>query len=670
MWISTFAYYIYSIARNEMEVKKKRYFIFVFYYIVLAVILWFLPIDCVIENNFATRYTTGMSVFFTYGISAIAMTVIIGLLIIHLKNLKNQKYIPVFLFLIIGGVAIVVQIFNPQLLLMTYVETFICVIMYFTIENPDIKLMNQIALAKDHAEKANRAKSDFLSSMSHEIRTPLNAIVGFSEMIEYETEIEACKEDARDIIMASHNLLEIVNGILDISKIEANKMEIINKDYSLVSELENLSKLMIPRIGEKPIELVTNFAPDIPPTLHGDIGKIKQILTNLLTNAIKYTDAGRIDFKVKCVNDKNKCKLMFSVSDTGRGIKNEMIHSLFTKFNRLDEDKNSTIEGTGLGLAITKSLVEMMGGKIVVQSEYGIGSNFTVYLPQRITYTNYELEVNKIEENYNFSGYKVLIVDDNRLNLKVADKLLKKYKIDTTLVESGIECIKLIQSNKNFDLILMDDMMPKLKGTETLLKLKEMSDFHIKTVVLTANAFTGIREKYIQDGFDDYLSKPIEKTELLNILSKHLTKKDCSKNIVSNAVTVEMQVKEKYLNRKILIIDDNKLNIKVAYRILKPYGFLIEEVYSGKDGIEKVKNNRYDLIFMDYMMPEMDGIEALKNLKTLPNFKTPVVVLTADSVEGAREKFLRAGFDEYIAKPINKDVLDEVLAKIFRGQEF
>jgi len=294
MWISTFAYYIYSIARNEMELKKKRYFIFVFYYIVLAVILWFLPIDCVIENNFATRYTTGMSVFFTYGISAIAMTVIIGLLIIHLKNLKNQKYIPVFLFLIIGGVAIVVQIFNPQLLLMTYVETFICVIMYFTIENPDIKLMNQIALAKDHAEKENRAKSDFLSSMSHEIRTPLNAIVGFSEMIEYETEIEACKEDARDIIMASHNLLEIVNGILDISKIEANKMEIINKDYSLVSELENLSKLMIPRIGEKPIELVTNFAPDIPPTLHGDIGKIKQILTNLLTNAIKYTDAGRV----------------------------------------------------------------------------------------------------------------------------------------------------------------------------------------------------------------------------------------------------------------------------------------------------------------------------------------------------------------------------------------
>lgn len=259
--------------------------------------------------------------------------------------------------------------------------------MYFTIENPDVKMIKELNIAKDQADKANRAKTEFLSNMSHEIRTPLNAIVGFSElMIDNENLPAETKEHAKDIVDASHNLLEIVNGILDISKIEANKMEIINKQYNPREVFNSLAKLVSPRIGEKPIEFKTVFSPDLPGVLNGDVGKVKQIVLNLLTNACKYTDKGEIIFNINCVNriEEHTCLLYISVKDTGRGIKQQDMNKLFQKFERIDEDKNTTVEGTGLGLAITKSLTEMMGGRINAVSKYEEGSTFRVYLEQEI----------------------------------------------------------------------------------------------------------------------------------------------------------------------------------------------------------------------------------------------------------------------------------------------
>ena len=272
----------------------------------------------------------------------------------------------------------------PQLFIIGFVFSLIVIIMYFTIENPDVKLLNELELAKQNAERANEAKTDFLSSMSHEIRTPLNAIVGFSNSILEDETIEEAKAEAKDIIMASQNLLEIVNGILDISKIEAGKMEIVEVEYCPLEVFDNIAKLIKPRIGEKPIELKTNFSPDIPAVLYGDMNKVREVITNLLTNAAKYTEKGIIDLSVQCINTKNKSKLVISVEDTGRGIKPDKIDKLFTKFQRLEEDKNTDIEGTGLGLAITKSLVDMLDGKIEVDSTYGKGSTFTVTLNQRI----------------------------------------------------------------------------------------------------------------------------------------------------------------------------------------------------------------------------------------------------------------------------------------------
>ena len=294
--------------------------------------------------------------------------------------------------------------------------------------------------------------------MSHEIRTPLNAIVGLSEIINKTDDIKEIHEDSKDVVNASYTLLEIVNSILDISKIEAGKMEIVKVNYNPKDEIKKLAKLLETRIGSKSLKLNVNIDKNLPSAFYGDLNKIKQIISNLLSNAIKYTDSGSVDLNVIAHNKNNICNLEITVKDTGRGIKEEQLSHLFTKFDRLEEDKNTSIEGTGLGLAITKSLVEMLGGTISVDSSYGVGSTFTVLVPEEISTAIINEEETKEITKYN--GVKVLIVDDSKLNLKVAEKILGEYGLKSETAISGEECIEKIKNGNTYDIIFMDIMMP------------------------------------------------------------------------------------------------------------------------------------------------------------------------------------------------------------------
>lgn len=530
LWLLLFSYYIKCISLPSSEDYKSKmmntFYIFALFLIFVIPFILILPVEFKLEGDVIVP--NGLPVLITYAVCFILILYSVYIAIKYHKNIEGKKLRPLYIFCILMFSNFIIQSMFPSAFLINYLLSLVVVIMYFTIENPDVKLIKQLNEAKTQAEKANMAKTEFLSSMSHEIRTPLNAIVGFSNMLLEDKNLpDSAKDEVNDIVMASDNLLEIVNGILDISKIEAGKLEIVNTEYDFNKVTTELITLTRGRLGDKPIELITKIDETIPRVLYGDSSRLKQICVNILTNAVKYTKEGSITFSINSVVKNNICRLIISVEDTGIGIKQENLSKLFNKFERLDLKDNITIEGTGLGLAITKKLVDMMHGKIVVQSVFGKGSKFTVSIDQGIV-KNPTIKVEAIDtphERIEVKNKLVLVVDDNKINLKVAERLLQTYGVDAECVESGFICIDNLKSGKKYDLILMDDMMPKMSGVETLQKIKsEIPKFDIPTIALTANALTGMREKYLADGFNDYLAKPINKDELNRIINEYLNK--------------------------------------------------------------------------------------------------------------------------------------------------
>lgn len=388
-----------------------------------------------------------------------------------------------------------------------------------------------LKLEKDAADDANKAKSNFLANMSHEIRTPMNAILGMDEMILRESNDPEIKKYATDIHSAGKTLLSIINDILDLSKIESGKMELVPVDYDFASVLNDVVNMTMVKARDKGLTYEMNVDPAIPSMLHGDEIRIRQVILNITNNAIKYTEEGGISVDVGF--DHAPDELVVKVADTGIGIRDEDMDKLFSSFQRLDETRNRNVEGTGLGLNITRQLAEMMGGSIDVKSKYGEGSVFTVRIPQEVVDENpigdYTKRLEKSREQKDAfipklvaPNAKILIVDDNEMNLEVITELLGESKIRTRVAMSGNECIEMVKK-ESFDVILLDQMMPGMSGTQTLeiMRNESLAD-GTPIIALTADAIMGARESYIREGFNDYLSKPVVYEELESMLIRYI----------------------------------------------------------------------------------------------------------------------------------------------------
>lgn len=395
-------------------------------------------------------------------------------------------------------------------------------------------MLKVISAKCEEAKSATRSKSDFLSHMSHEIRTPINAILGMNEMILRESTEENIQNYAGDVESAGNTLLSLINDILDFSKIESGKMELVPVEYTVSSVVNDLVNLIRPKSERKQLQLQVEVNPDMPDLLLGDDVRVKQVIVNLLSNAVKYTEKGTVSLSVDYQEKEGEdCVLIIRVADTGCGIREEDLEKIFLSFQRVDEKRNRAVEGTGLGLAITGRLLELMEGELKVESEYGKGSVFTAYIPQKVKSRKpvgaFSRKIEKhsrvraaYEGQFTAPEAKLLVVDDNKMNLTVIAQLLKETDMQIDMAKRGEECIALAGKTQ-YDVILMDHMMPGMDGVETLKRLKEMlPGFRTPVIALTANAIAGAREMYLDYGFQDYLSKPVKGEKLEKMLMKWL----------------------------------------------------------------------------------------------------------------------------------------------------
>lgn len=480
------------------------------------------------------KYVHGPIFVATYIFSLAIIVHAIVVVIIYRNERPRSISLTVIMSLLMPVIFAVTQMLIGDVLISSFGAALAAFVMMFALETPDyrnlMKTMSELELAKEEANIANSAKSDFLASMSHEIRTPLNGILGMDTMILRDCNDPQIKEYAENIRIAGDGLLSIINDILDLSKIESGRMELQPADYDLFSVLNECCQMNRMRASEGGLKLLVETDPDMPSEYFGDQIRIRQILNNLISNGIKYTKEGYVKVKASYSDD----DLVLAVQDSGIGIKEEDIGRLFENFTRLEENKNRNIEGTGLGLPITDRLVKLMNGSIDVKSEYGKGSVFTVRIPQNAVS---EKKIGSFEERVKESisdaagnndqlevlDCKVLIIDDVKMNILVFRGLLRGSGVDIDFALSGQEGIDKTRETK-YDMIFMDHLMPQMDGIEAFRRIREDADNinrDTPVIVLTANALVGAKGKYLEEGFADYLSKPVEQSSLLRMISKY-----------------------------------------------------------------------------------------------------------------------------------------------------
>ncbi|MDR3355325.1 MAG: response regulator, partial [Synergistaceae bacterium] len=508
--------------------------------------------------------------------------------------------------------------------------------------------------ARELAEQSTRAKSDFLSRMSHEIRTPMNAISGMSELLLRRDLDEDSKGYARDIKQASANLMSLINDLLDISKIEAGRLEIIPVTYypsSLINDVVNIIRM---RLAEKPIRFYTNIDAAIPGMMIGDEVRLRQILLNMLNNAAKYTEKGFVSLTITRDDaEGDMVTLRIVVADSGVGIKPEDQQKLFGEFIQVDTKRNRGIEGTGLGLAITKRLCAAMGGDISVESEYGRGSVFTACIPQR---TASEAPFASVE---NLGGKKTLVYERRMVYAKSIAWSLENMGVPHRLT-SDIESFARALREEEWYFVfsgygLYDRIMPVMELAER--ECPEKKRPHLALMVEWGS------EKYIPNA--RFVSLPLQTLSISDVLNGAPVRRDCMESALFTGTRFTAP------GTRLLVVDDIATNLKVAEGLIAPYKADVDACLSGAEAVELVKRNRYDIVFMDHMMPDMDGVEAALLIREWEKGHgcadgrppVPIIALTANAVSGMREMFIEAGFNDFLAKPIDVSKLDEIIEK-------
>lgn len=586
------------------------------------------------------NHSWGAPVFMIYAVVFIYFVLICIQLFLHWREMEPKKRSAVVLAFLIQIGTLIYQVPHPEAYITCFGLTMINLAFFLTVESPDVLVVERIRKEKERADEANKAKSVFLSNMSHEIRTPMNAIVGMTELLLREKLGAQERGYLKNIKSSGGALLNIINDILDFSKIESGRMELVEAEYEPMSMLSDLSMIFLTRIGEKSVELLFDIDPELPQRLFGDALRIRQVIINIVNNAIKFTEVGTVRLSIRVSKrEGDEIELSFAVRDTGQGIRKEDIGKLFGSFQQVDTTKNHEKEGTGLGLAISKQLVELMDGTIRVSSVYGEGSTFYFTIRQRLCTDRpaAELHEHAKQEKITVSAFFY-----NFSQIENVKKLAGQFGAEYVALDSWEK------SGQTLTHLFTDIQRSREIAGWTEEKRRRAGEIHV------------LRNPLLEDC-------PLKGVMLLN---KPLYSLNFCQTL-NHEVPQEEEIREDYQNfiapdARILIVDDNEMNLKVAVGLLKPLEMKVDLASGGKEAIRMVQKTRYNIIFMDHMMPVIDGVETTIQIRALAGeyYKNvPIVALTANAQADARDKFEKAGMDDFVAKPIE---MKEICSKIKR----